>query len=310
LEEIEIKKIIFMTVVALSFIFHSVSAMPSYDLIITRVDIPTDYVIASVYANYVKIPVVLVNPNEISADVEKELIGYAGNNYKNVLILGGEEAISPNVENKLTGMGFDVNRLWDWDRYGTAGRVAIELWVKSENVVMVDGENYQNLLLAQRYALKNNLPILFIKNSTIPSESKTALQKLGVTKIYLFEEGIEDTSGIIIEKMSIQKIDFEKEEKEEFNWMFPISSLLVVVILITIYLWKRRSIPSTVLTKEEKHIINIIKKQNPKQNELPMLTGFSKPKVSRLLQELEARKIVKRKKLKRTYIVQIRTKVD
>lgn len=310
MEEIEIKKIIFMTVVALSFIFHSVSAMPSYDLIITRVDIPTDYVIASVYANYVKIPVVLVNPNEISADVEKELIGYAGNNYKNVLILGGEEAISPNVENKLTGMGFDVNRLWDWDRYGTAGRVAIELWVKSENVVMVDGENYQNLLLAQRYALKNNLPILFIKNSTIPSESKTALQKLGVTKIYLFEEGIEDTSGIIIEKMSIQKIDFEKEEKEEFNWMFPISSLLVVVILITIYLWKRRSIPSTVLTKEEKHIINIIKKQNPKQNELPMLTGFSKPKVSRLLQELEARKIVKRKKLKRTYIVQIRTKVD
>jgi uncharacterized membrane protein len=92
--------------------------------------------------------------------------------------------------------------------------------------------------------------------------------------------------------------------------MFPISSLLVVVILITVYLWKRRSIPSTVFTKEEKHIINIIKKQNPKQNELPMLTGFSKPKVSRLLQELETRKIVKRKKLKRTYVVQIRTKID
>ncbi|MFB0544601.1 MAG: hypothetical protein ACETVN_02700, partial [Asgard group archaeon] len=293
-------------------ILPTAQAIPTYDLIVVRADIPTEYVIASVYANYADIPVVLINPDEIPSDIKRELSGYVKSGYKNMLIIGGEEAISLSVENELRAMNFSVKRLWDWNRYGTAARVAVELWIKSGYVVMVDGENYQNLMLAQRYALENDLPLLFIKNFNVPSETKTALEKLEVKKIYLFGEKIEDNLGIKVEVLTPEKIDFEIEEteEEEFNWMFLIVAVFITVILLSIYLLKRRSIPSSVLTGDEKKIIKLVRKGDMQQNQLPAITGFSKPKVSRLLQELESRGIVKRKKLKKTYLLKLKTKVD
>lgn len=301
------KKIILTIFIFLSMI--PLAKAISYDLIVVRADIPTEYTIASVYANYMKIPVVLVNPNEIPIETKRELFGYVGN-YRNILIIGGKEAISFGVENELKEMGFNVGRLWDWNRYGTAARAAIELWDKSDSAVIVDGENYQNLLLAQRFALKNNLPILFIKNFSIPVETRSALRRLETKKIYLFEEKIEDDLEIPVEMMTVEKMDFEEEKEGMFNWMFFASTGFIAFILLSFYLWKRRSIPSEILTKEERKIINVIKKGDIKQNQLPAITGFSKPKVSRLLQNLERRKIIKRKGLKRTYIVELGKKIS
>jgi len=301
------KKLILTIFIFLSM-FPLVKAI-SYDLIVVRADIPTEYTVASVYANYMKIPVVLVSPNEIPSETKKELFGYVGS-YRNILIIGGKEAISFGVENEFKEMGFNAGRLWDWNRYGTAARAAIELWDKSDSVVIVDGENYKNLLLAQRFALKNNLPILFIKNISIPTETRSALERLETKKIYVFEEKIEDDLGISVEMMTVEKMDFREEERTAFNWMFFASTGFVAFILLSFYLWKRRGIPSEILTKEERKIINAIKKGDVKQNQLPTITGFSKPKVSRILQNLESRKIIKRKILKRTYIVELGKKIS
>ena len=153
-----------------------VYAANSYDLIVVRADIPTEYVVASVYANSKSIPVVLVSPDEISESIQKELKGYVASGYTDLLLVGGNEAISFDVEKELNTMGFSVHRLWDWNREGTAARVAVELWEQSDYVVLVNGANYNNLLTAQRFAMKNNIPLLYTVDGEVPQETKTAIQ--------------------------------------------------------------------------------------------------------------------------------------
>lgn len=298
-----------ITIVIFCLLISVAQAIPTYDLIVVRADIPTEYVIASVYANYMSIPVVFISPDKISTDVERELLGYVGTNYNNMLIIGGESAISVEMENVFKNMGFNIKRLWDWNRYGTAARAAIDLWENSDGAVLVDGENYQNMIVAQRYALKNNLPILFIKGSKLPMETKTALERLEVKKIYLFEEDIIDDIKIEINKMAPEKIDFEIKKEESPNWEFFMLGGAVAIVLLSIYFWKRQTIPSGALTEDENKIIKIVKKGNVMQNQLPGITDFSKPKVSRLLQELENRGIITRKKMKKTYVLQARKKM-
>lgn len=291
---------------ALVFLCSPAYAAESYDLIVVRADIPTEYVVASVYANSKNIPVVLVSPDEISESIYEELQGYVASGYTSLLLVGGNEAIAFEVEKTLNNMGFNVRRLWDWNREGTAARVAVELWEESKYVVLVNGANYDNLLAAQRFAMKNNIPVLYTIDGTVPEETRTAMEKIGARKAFLFETVKEDM-GIETELISPASSDIEKKVTEsEFSWvLFAIFAFaLVAVIFIS-----KVKLPSSILTKEERKIIYAVKRRAVKQNELPGITGFSKPKVSRLVQNLEKRGLVSRKKIKKTYLVESKTKI-
>ena len=281
-------------------------AANSYDLIVVRADIPTEYVVASVYANSKSIPVVLVSPDEISESIQKELKGYVASGYTDLLLVGGNEAISFDVEKELNAMGFSVHRLWDWNREGTAARVAVELWEQSDYVVLVNGANYNNLLTAQRFAMKNNIPLLYTVDGEVPQETKTAIEKTGVKKAYLFDTLSEDL-GIETEQMNPATSDIEtKIIEQQPGWeIFALFAFAVAIVLII----SRGKLPSSILTKEERKIIYAVRKRPVKQNELPAMTGFSKPKVSRLVQNLEKRGLVARKKVKKTYLVESRAKI-
>ena len=165
------------------------SSASSYDVIVVRGDVPTDYTIASIYASTQKIPLVLVDPDNIESPIMQELSGYNNKGYSNLLIIGGQNAISASVEDKLSGMGFSVNRLWDWNRYGTAARVAIDLWGKSEDVIITNGEDYTGFLISQFIALERGAPILLAMNDTLPGETEDAVKKLGSTSAILVNCG-------------------------------------------------------------------------------------------------------------------------
>ena len=81
----EVKKIRKAAIVSVPLIFLAlivpIVSAASYDVIIVRGDIPTDYVVASIYANSAGIPIVLVNPDSIPGDIERELAGYAQSGY-------------------------------------------------------------------------------------------------------------------------------------------------------------------------------------------------------------------------------------
>jgi len=62
-------------------------------------------------------------------------------------------------------------------------------------------------------------------------------------------------------------------------------------------------------TVDERKVIEIVmEKGEVSQEELPELTGFSKPKISRLLKDLVDRKVVERKKFGKTYLVKLTDK--
>lgn len=321
---VEMRKIVIVSlpIIFLVLIVPIVSAV-SYDVIIVRGDIPTDYVIASIYAHSSEIPIVLVNPNSIPGDIKKELAGYARSGYKDLLIIGGKEAISLGVEDSLRGMGFSVSRLWDWNRYGTAARVAIDLWSKAESTVIVNGEEYQDFLVAQRVALKNNIPILFSLNASITPETADALQKLEVRQAFLVGNG--DVSGVLNQMgIATKTIDVSFKDLEEGTTLLDMDSIilyslliiLALIILISlVYIRRifrdRVSIPSMVLVPEEQEIIKAIKNSYGAvmQNKLPEVTGFSRPKICRLVKVLEDRGVIKREKKKKTYILKLKSRV-
>lgn len=67
---------------------------------------------------------------------------------KNVIIVGGEKTVSPNVEQQLKSMGFNVERIAGEDRMRTSFAIAKKL----ENVLEAEGRNIQKVFVAGGYA--------------------------------------------------------------------------------------------------------------------------------------------------------------
>lgn len=316
-------KILLLAMVIAAILPAMSSAAPKYDLIVVRGDMPADYVIASIYSNSVSIPVVLVNTDSIPERVESELSGYVGGGYRNLLIIGGGDAISNGVEDRLSAMGFSVDRLWDWNRYGTAARVAIDLWGESQEAVLVNGDNYQNFLVAQRLALANNIPILFTSNETITRETTDAMKVLKVRKVRLV--GVNDLPELKAMGLDITSIElgtgaFEKKPvvpADVNNAMFYVALILLgMILLVSLNYMKealrnRKIIPSMMLTPEEKKIADAINENGGRvrQDKLPGITDFSKPKICRVLSELEQRKVIIKEKEGKTYVIRLKNKI-
>jgi len=289
-----------------------------YDVIVVRGDMPTDYIVASIYASTKKIPLVLVDPDNIQSHIRNELAGYSDRGYQRLLIIGGESAISSNVENDLNFMGFTVSRLWDWNRYGTAARVSIDLWGEADQVVITNGEDYGGFLLAQLAALDRGTPILFIRNSTVPMETSDAISKLGAKSVILIsgDAGASDalrSLGVVVETIETVSSGSVAGESQEPDLQFYVvlSLLLIVIILLSVRFRKGRKAPVFILTEDEEKLIEILKIHGKtEQSKLAGLTDFSKPRISRMLRSLEDRGIIEREKFKKTYKIKLKHKIS
>ena len=294
----------------------SASAYVKYDAIVVRADIPTDYTVASIYAGAQKIPLVLLNPRSIPEPVKSELTGFRSRGYELLLIVGGEDAISSSVENELKNMGFLVNRLWDWNRYGTAARVALELWRESDSVVIANGEDYSGFLLAQHVALQQGAPILFVQNQTIPDETRDAIRKLGAKSAVLINTG--DGAGQLLNSMgiSVEKLETSQLKEEtsgnaiEFYIAFSVIAIVLMASFIIFRMKTERKCSVFLMTEDEERMIEILRSRGrTEQNRLADLTGFSKPRVSRMLRDLEKRGLIEREKHKKTFKVKLSHKI-
>jgi hypothetical protein len=66
----------------------------------------------------------------------------------------------------------------------------------------------------------------------------------------------------------------------------------------------KREIPMFVLTEDEQKVVEAIG-EGVKQEKLPELTGFSRPKITRIISDLESKQIITRKKYGKTYKIQV-----
>lgn len=307
----------FAAIVMISIFPSITTSVNWYDVIVVRGDMPTDYIVASIYASTKKIPLVLVDPDKIQSQIRTELTGYRNKGYQRLLIIGGESAISGGVANDLNSIGFTVSRLWDWNRYGTAARVSIDLWGEAEQVVMTNGEDYSGFLVAQLVALERGTPILFIKNSTIPVETSDAIKKLGTNSIILISGDPVALEALRSQGLSVETIETvsisaqEGEEREPDLLPYLLLSIFIVVIIILSVRFRHGMRGSImILTEDEERIIEIIKIHGKtEQSKLAGLTDFSKPRISRMLQSLEKRGIIEREKYKKTFKIILKKEI-
>ncbi len=299
----ELKKTLIILAGLLTLVLPCTFAKCDCDVIVVRGDNLVDYAVASAYAFNARIPILFLQP-DTEKNVIKMLLVYKELGFTKVLIIGGNNAIPEKFEKRLAYLGFEVRRIWDWDRYGTAARVAMELWRNAEECVLTLGEKQSSLLLAQKIAIEKGIPILFVKPSEIPQQTREALLMLGVKKAYLLENVSEICKELekmsiaceILEKKSTKNLLVHKNESIFSSLILLITVLLVLFAFIFVIL-KTRKREYTLITPDEEKIIELLKLHGSvTQKRLVALSGFSKPKVSRILKSLEEKGIITRKK--------------
>ncbi len=290
------------------------------DIIVVRGDILIDYIPALAYASHEKIPVIFVQPEKIQKDVREALSLYATTS-KNLLIIGGKKAITESVENELRAIGFYVSRLWDWDRYGTAARIAIELWKTSPKAIIVEAEEVDDLLYAEAAALKTDSPVLFTKQNELPATTKKALYTLGVEKVIVIgnvsEKVIKEIKSVSKEVKVIlhpeKKTSFEEFEKTPYRFNQSYIYLFIFILLfsvgIIVFYFRKKSTRFIVLDMDEEKIVELLKIHGTlTQKRIAELSGFSKPKTSRVLRSLLEKGVIEKIKHKKTQKIKLKSR--
>jgi uncharacterized membrane protein len=309
-------------IVAVIVLLSTVRADNTYDAIVVRnsSDVIIDYVIAEAYSHKEDVPVILTDPASLSESARRALVGLYAQGAERVLIIGGSEAISPAIEGEIRAIGFDVDRKWGTDRDETAAIVAIDLWGSAENVVVVNGSVSESFLIALRtsYALK--APILLVSENEIPDSTVRAIEQLDPTTLYIVGPSVPDVSSFAPEKkfvgtdIAVSEIP-KIRRKLSVDYLSLLLGLLIggISVFFIYRLYKRKisvEVPMFVLTEDERRIVDAIEAEGGeiKQENLPEKTGFSRPKVTKIIQDLENKKIISRLKYGKTYKVKIEKK--
>ncbi|KYC46035.1 MAG: putative cell wall binding repeat 2 [Candidatus Methanofastidiosum methylothiophilum] len=293
----------------------------TYDVIVVRGDILIDYTVAQAYSQKEKIPILLTDPRTLSGFSKRELMGFYDEGARKVLIIGGRtDAISEEIELEIANIGYEVTRIWDWDRAGTAARVAIDLWKSSRESVIINGSIEESYLIASKFAMKRGIPILITNENSLPASTQDALEKINARKVYVVGPMISDnvvktlsSKGITVERLGkdINISDIVDLKEEGLNLQIDILSLLGGLIigalsLLLIFRFKKdNSVPVFVLTEDERKLVQALKNGEDRQEKLPEATNFSRPKVTRLVMDLESKGIIFREKKGKTYKIKL-----
>src|SRR5579875_1020544 len=97
------------------------SPPPRTTAILARSDLPYDALVGQVLADRTHWPVYLTPPTVLEPSI---VAAWKADHVGTVVILGGPGAISAGIAAEIEGMGISVNRIWGWDRYGTAAALA------------------------------------------------------------------------------------------------------------------------------------------------------------------------------------------
>jgi len=296
-----------------------------YDVIIVRNDIPVEYIIAMPYSSMYNVPIIQVSQSSLSDQEYEQLLGYYENGARRALILGGtQNAVSESVAETLHSMGYVVDRKWGDARESTAAAFAIDFWESSREVVLLNGSDTGSFLSGSKVAMELECPILLTETATLSSSTEEAIKNLGTGTVYLINHSLSDTIIEELENMGMEiiivgeDVDYNDISKDGgiAHWaLFFIVGAIVGGVLATIAreLKRDRSVPEVplfVLTEDERKVVNAIEKVNGElqQDKIPDMTNFSRPKVSRIVNDLESKKILLREKYGKTYKVKIAKK--
>ena len=146
----------------------------------------SDVLTAVPYGKLEHAPILYVDQNRLPVETLNEINRLKA---KKVILIGGENTISKDLENKVKNMKLSVSRIGGVDRYETSkliGENVRKLSTKgNKDVVVASGELFPDALSISPLALKDELPILLVKKNNIPKYTEQALSELSKGKIYV-----------------------------------------------------------------------------------------------------------------------------
>jgi uncharacterized membrane protein len=294
----------------------------AYDLVVAGEDYPVDFFLAQTYTSKEGILLIGVSKTGFTQPIASELLGYAQQGYTEAVIIGGIEAVPESVERSLIAMNYSVIRIWDWNRYGTAARLAVTLWEESETVIIAEGDIEGTVMPAARIAIDYGSPVLLTERGGLSGSAEQAIKKLGARRIVV----VGDLSDEAMKKLdSLGGVEQTKLTQSPLVETGGRSSFLVgliaggLIIFLITSLWgaeiirkKESEIPYDILQDDERRIVELVESQGGrmKQQDVDEMTGFSRPKVSRLISELVERGILSKRKSGKTNILELIKKMN
>lgn len=126
-------------------------------------------------------PILLTSSKELTEDVKNELKRLKA---KHIIVIGGNGAISENVENGLKEITVDVQRIYGNSRYSTALEVAKKLGINNR-IVVTSGEGFADALSIAPIAAQKGMPILLVGKGGLDPELKDYLKTVQIQKSYI-----------------------------------------------------------------------------------------------------------------------------
>ncbi|WP_297476955.1 cell wall-binding repeat-containing protein [Thermococcus sp.] len=293
-----------------------------YDLIIVRNDDMIDYIVALPYAKMLEVPILPVNPKQLSPGTIAQLQSYEEFGWNHVLIIGDSQAISDQVQDQLLNMGFVVERIGGATRTETAAKLALYFYPNGKDTVVVaSASDYGSALAAARWAMIYGYPLLLTQPDALSDSTAEALKRLHPDLVELMGAGMSKSVQESIEKMGFQTYWVKENlvikvppQNKGTGWttvILAVAVSLAIAVPVSLYYakkkWAANRVPIEVLTEKERIVVKAIleKGGTVKQEELPELTGYSRPTISRIIQELEKKQLVEREKVGKTFIVRL-----
>ncbi len=123
-------------------------------------------------------PILLTPDNKLTNELRNEIKRL---DPKTAIILGSDNAVSPDIENELSKMGMTINRIGGDNRFETAELIAQQLESDSKEAVVALGMDFPDALAVAPYAAKEGMPILLTKKNSLPESTEDALSDINKT---------------------------------------------------------------------------------------------------------------------------------
>lgn len=165
-------------------------------------------------------PLLLTASNTLSPEVKEYLEDIGA---KDVLIVGGKNSVTGNVQATLEGMGIVTNRITGADRYETSTKVLdylmknatfVQAWMNAGRTVMLaSGETAKlaDSLLASVPSAMYAMPILLTTSTKLPASVDAAFNKIAlpdyVIKRVIIVGGEKSVSNDVMAQISISNIE-------------------------------------------------------------------------------------------------------
>ncbi|MYL69890.1 S8 family serine peptidase [Halobacillus litoralis] len=150
-------------------------------ILATARDFP-DSLAASPLASYLNSPVLLELKKDISPSILKELKRLDASD---VLLIGGTNALSTEVESSLKSNGYNTHRISGKDRYKTAVAVNQLIPFDTNKAFIVSGQEFPDALSASGYSAMNGYPVLYVRHDRIPGVVNDYMKAENITKNYI-----------------------------------------------------------------------------------------------------------------------------